>query len=62
MYDKPGKNPDLYHTCYSLSGLSSAQLSADEKEEHLFMGISSSITNKINVAYNLSEGKLENAK
>jgi len=25
--DKPGKQPDLYHTCYGLSGLSCAQLS-----------------------------------
>ncbi|KAM0752341.1 Farnesyltransferase subunit beta, partial [Meredithblackwellia eburnea MCA 4105] len=25
LRDKPGKNPDAYHTCYNLSGLSSAQ-------------------------------------
>ncbi|CAH8675380.1 hypothetical protein MS3_00003736 [Schistosoma haematobium] len=25
LIDKPGKNPDAYHTCYSLSGLSVAQ-------------------------------------
>ncbi|CAH8575038.1 unnamed protein product [Schistosoma turkestanicum] len=25
LIDKPGKNPDAYHTCYSLSGLSIAQ-------------------------------------
>ncbi len=25
MRDKPGKPPDYYHTCYCLSGLSSAQ-------------------------------------
>jgi len=24
LFDKPGKFPDLYHTCYSLSGLNSA--------------------------------------
>lgn len=25
LRDKPGKNPDAYHTCYNLSGLSAAQ-------------------------------------
>ena len=25
LRDKPGKAPDFYHTCYCLSGLSSAQ-------------------------------------
>ncbi|KAL3317502.1 hypothetical protein Ciccas_003839, partial [Cichlidogyrus casuarinus] len=25
MVDKPGKNPDIYHTCYALSGLSASQ-------------------------------------
>jgi protein farnesyltransferase subunit beta len=25
LRDKPGKGPDAYHTCYNLSGLSSAQ-------------------------------------
>lgn len=25
LRDKPGKLPDFYHTCYCLSGLSSAQ-------------------------------------
>lgn len=25
LIDKPGKNPDCYHTCYALSGLSVAQ-------------------------------------
>ena len=25
LRDKPGKPPDYYHTCYCLSGLSSAQ-------------------------------------
>ncbi len=25
LRDKPGKAPDYYHTCYCLSGLSSAQ-------------------------------------
>jgi prenyltransferase beta subunit len=24
LKDKPGKYPDIYHTCYSLSGMSSA--------------------------------------
>ena len=25
LWDKPGKNRDVYHTCYSLSGLSASQ-------------------------------------
>ena len=25
LRDKPTKNPDIYHTCYSLSGMSVAQ-------------------------------------
>lgn len=29
MTDKPGKSPDLYHTCYALSGASAAQHAPD---------------------------------
>lgn len=29
IIDKPGKSPDLYHTCYGLSGLASSQHSPD---------------------------------
>ncbi|EAS03637.2 prenyltransferase and squalene oxidase repeat protein (macronuclear) [Tetrahymena thermophila SB210] len=62
LYDKPGKFPDLYHTCYSLSGLSSAQRSADNKEEEYFMNKMTSSTKQINVVYNLPQDKLDFAK
>lgn len=42
IFDKPGKYADLYHTCYSLSGLSSAQRSADNKEDMTFKHLTES--------------------
>lgn len=31
LKDKPGKHPDIYHTCYSLAGLSLSQTKPDYK-------------------------------
>ena len=31
MRDKPTKNPDIYHTCYSLSGMSVSQSKSNFK-------------------------------
>ena len=33
LFDKPGKRRDIYHTCYSLSGLSFSQEAERPKEE-----------------------------
>lgn len=35
LIDKPGKPPDFYHTCYTLSGLSIAQHSDNRR---MFIG------------------------
>jgi prenyltransferase beta subunit len=34
MKDKPSKHPDIYHTCYSLSGLSVSQTKSAYEELH----------------------------
>lgn len=43
MRDKPGKNPDYYHTCYCLSGLSTAQhrVTANTSRSSFGIGLSS---------------------
>ena len=34
LKDKPGKGPDIYHTCYSLAGLSLSQSKPDYQGLH----------------------------
>lgn len=58
LLDKPGKNRDIYHTCYTLSGLSIAQNSP----EPLIIG--SKVTNSVQIihpVYNLVVSSATNA-
>ena len=51
MIDKPGKHPDLYHTCYALSGLSLSQ--NNYQEPTLIGGNEKNLLNKTNPVYNV---------
>ncbi|XP_017778890.1 PREDICTED: protein farnesyltransferase subunit beta [Nicrophorus vespilloides] len=52
LLDKPGKRPDLYHTCYTLSGLSLTQTNSDYIGIPFYLGF-------INPLYNISYEKVE---
>jgi protein farnesyltransferase subunit beta len=54
MIDKPGKSPDLYHSCYALSGLSLAQ---NNMADHTVLGNQSNLLRKTDPVFNLVEGK-----
>ncbi|EGR32827.1 hypothetical protein IMG5_069690 [Ichthyophthirius multifiliis] len=62
LFDKPGKYPDIYHTAYSLSGLSSAQRTSDENGYILLDGNSDNLVENINIVYNINQVKLNFAK
>jgi protein farnesyltransferase subunit beta len=51
LIDKPGKNRDYYHTCYSLSGLSVSQYFADEIVN--ICPTDESLLNKIHPIFNI---------
>lgn len=38
LRDKPGKNPDFYHSCYALSGLSALQFSTNSESSKFIVG------------------------
>eukprot|EP00828_Plagiopyla_frontata_P048559 TRINITY_DN9342_c0_g1_i1.p2 TRINITY_DN9342_c0_g1~~TRINITY_DN9342_c0_g1_i1.p2 ORF type:complete len:151 (-),score=25.23 TRINITY_DN9342_c0_g1_i1:56-508(-) len=62
LFDKPKKPRDLYHTCYSLSGLSLAQtLKSDYQELFLFENSSNKLMD-IDPIYNVEASKLEFAR
>ncbi|GAX72910.1 hypothetical protein CEUSTIGMA_g365.t1 [Chlamydomonas eustigma] len=53
LRDKPGKPPDYYHTCYCLSGLSSAQ-----HYSHVVVGPAENLLKKADPLCNVVEEKL----
>lgn len=59
LIDKPEKPPDVYHTCYALSGLSIAQHSV--KNNTCVIGKPENILNKTNPIYNIEVSCLEKA-
>lgn len=59
LKDKPGKNKDLYHTCYILAGLSIAQNGSSNKVIH---GSPSNELELIDPKYNLTLSSLCTAK
>lgn len=59
LIDKPGKPPDVYHTCYVLSGLSIAQHAV--KKSTCVIGKPENILNKTNPIYNIEESCLKKA-
>lgn len=56
--DKPGKSPDLYHTCYALSGLSLVQNSLFG-EKPVVLGLNENLLLPINPTLNVVTGKAE---
>lgn len=59
LIDKPGKPPDVYHTCYVLSGLSIAQ--HPDQNDTCVIGNPENILNKTNPIYNIEESCLKKA-
>lgn len=56
--DKPNKNPDMYHTCYALSGLSIAQSFAQTDDK--ILGGKANILEPIHPLYNITISSYEN--
>lgn len=48
LVDKPGKNRDFYHTCYTLSGLSIAQNSFNSR---IVIGVSDNFVVSYEIIY-----------
>ncbi|KFD47606.1 hypothetical protein M513_11525 [Trichuris suis] len=62
LIDKPGKNRDLYHTCYTLSGLSIAQhFDPSEVAHPTVVGLKSNEVRRIHPIYNITLGKERDA-
>jgi len=59
LIDKPGKPPDVYHTCYALSGLSIAQHAVETDD--CVVGKPGNILNKNNPIYNIEQSCLDKA-
>lgn len=59
LIDKPGKPPDVYHTCYVLSGLSLAQHAV--KSNDCVIGNPDNILNENNPVYNIEVTSLNKA-
>ena len=57
LRDKPGKPPDYYHTCYCLSGLSSAQHAAG-----WVLGPQENALERADALCNVLEGRLAEAR
>jgi protein farnesyltransferase subunit beta len=60
LKDKPGKQPDFYHTCYALSGLSLAQHSVADTD--CLVGGQGNLLPPIDPRFNARVGKPEAAK
>ena len=71
LIDKPGKGPDFYHTCYSLSGLSIAQWfdlenagqlrrgdDAPRKNVYVY-GDNDNVVNRTSPIFNITSDKLK---
>ncbi|CAL8143602.1 unnamed protein product [Orchesella dallaii] len=59
LIDKPGKQRDYYHTCYTLSGLSAVQHQPDGTK--LILDNASNELKKIHPVFNLTEESVEKA-
>jgi protein farnesyltransferase subunit beta len=64
MRDKPGKEPDFYHTCYCLSGLAVAQHSGPPGAERLTLSPhgEDALLRRIDVRFNITQDKVERAR
>lgn len=64
MRDKPGKEPDFYHTCYCLSGLAVAQHSGQPGAEQLTLSPhgEDALLKRVDVRFNISRDKVERAR
>lgn len=62
LIDKPGKNPDLYHTAYGLAGLSLTQRIIDSEDKIHFLGRSRNLLKETDPIFNIEKSKLEKAK
>lgn len=58
LIDKPGKSPDLYHTCYALSGLSLAQHNSNQMNPTI-LGHQSNLLRPTDPLHNVVVGKPE---
>uniref|UniRef100_A0A5S6R5L7 Protein farnesyltransferase subunit beta n=1 Tax=Trichuris muris TaxID=70415 RepID=A0A5S6R5L7_TRIMR len=62
LIDKPGKNRDLYHTCYTLAGLSIAQhFDLSDQAHPQVVGLSSNEVRRIHPVYNITLRKERDA-
>jgi len=59
LKDKPGKNADFYHTCYSLNGLSMAQ--SDPRSIRPVVGVPENCLNEIDPRFGVRFEKIEAA-
>jgi len=62
LRDKPGKYPDYYHTCYTLSGLSAVQSLIGSNEKLYFRDIKENKLKDIDPIFNVEKSKLEKAR
>mmetsp|Transcript_2828 Transcript_2828/g.11543 ORF Transcript_2828/g.11543 Transcript_2828/m.11543 type:complete len:464 (-) Transcript_2828:1720-3111(-) len=61
LRDKPDKYPDYYHTCYNLSGLSTAQHCLSSSVEATVVGDPSNRILPTNLVFNIRESKARRA-
>ena len=61
LRDKPGKMADLYHTCYSLSGLSISQELVGTENKILFKNREENILKVVDPIFNIEASKIEKA-
>jgi protein farnesyltransferase subunit beta len=61
LRDKPGKYPDLYHTCYCLSGLSIAQ-HADSLQRVPLLGRQENLLANVHPLYNIRHAHVERVR
>jgi len=62
LRDKPGKYPDYYHTCYTLSGLSAVQSLIGSNEKLYFRDIKENKLKDIDPIFNVEKSKIEKAR
>ena len=62
LVDKPGKNPDLYHTSYGLAGLSLSQRMIDRKETMNYMNKTENLLLETDPIFNVEVSLLEKAR
>jgi len=62
LIDKPGKNPDLYHTAYGLSGLSLSQRLINKEEKLNYMNRKENLLSEIDPIFNVEISLLKKAQ